>query len=239
VLEVKKIDTYYDEFRALKEVSLSVSQGELVIVFGPNGHGKSTLLKTVSGLIKPTAGTIVYDSHEIHRLPIHKIVEMGLIYIPEERHLFTEMTVLENLKLGAYTPPAWVKMRESLDFVFSLFPKLAERKKQIASTLSGGELRMLAIGRGLMAGAKFLAIDEPSLGLSPILTAEVFRKIEEIKREKITILLIEQNIKKAAHLADHIYLMQDGHMVFSGTRQEALENPKIKEAFLGRKREET
>jgi len=126
-------------------------------------------------------------------------------------------------------------MRESLDFVFSLFPQLAERKKQIASTLSGGELRMLAIGRGLMAGARFLAIDEPSLGLSPILTAEVFRKIEEIKREKITILLIEQNIKKAAHLADHIYLMQDGHMVFSGTRQEALENPKIKEAFLGRK----
>ena len=239
MLEVKKIDTYYEELRALKEVSLSVSQAELVLVFGPNGHGKSTFLKTISGLIKPAAGTIEYDSHEIHQLPIHKIVEMGLVYIPEERHLFTEMTVLENLKLGAYPSQAWVKARESLEFVFSLFPRLAERKKQIASTLSGGELRMLAIGRGLMADARFLAIDEPSLGLSPILTAEVFRKIEEIKQKQITILLIEQNIKKAAHMADHIYLMEDGRIVFSGTREEALENPKTKEAFLGRKREES
>jgi branched-chain amino acid transport system ATP-binding protein len=236
MLHVKKIDTYYDEFRVLKEVSLSVSKNELVLLLGPNGHGKSTLLKTICGSIKPSVGTIEFKGHEIHHLPIDKIVEMGLVHIPEDRHLFTEMTVLENLKLGAYNRSAWPKLQESLAFVFDLFPRLGERKKQIVSTLSGGELRMLAIGRGLMAGATFLAIDEPSLGLSPILTKEVFKKIEQINGNKITILLVEQNVKKTAHMADHIYLLQDGRITFTGTQQEALENPTIKDVFLGQRK---
>jgi len=234
MLSVTHVDSYYGEYRVLKDISLSVSEGELALVFGPNGHGKSTLLKTISGLIRPTQGTIYYRDVEIHRLPIDRIVEMGLVLIPEERHLFTEMTVIDNLKLGAYNSRAWPNLRENLDFVFVLFPRLAERKKQIVSTLSGGELRMLAIGRGLMAGAKFVAVDEPSLGLSPILTQEVFKKIEEINLNGITILLVEQNMKETAKLARRIYLMEDGQITFGGTREEALENPKIKEAFLGK-----
>ncbi|MBW2123266.1 MAG: ABC transporter ATP-binding protein [Deltaproteobacteria bacterium] len=236
MLQVTRIDTYYDEFRVLKEISLSVSEGDLVLVFGPNGHGKSTLLKTISGLIKPSTGTIEFDGREIHHLPIDRIVAMGLVYIPEERHLFTEMTVLENLKLGAYNPSAWPKLQQSLEFVFNLFPRLEERKKQIVSTLSGGELRMLAIGRGLMAGAKFLAIDEPSLGLSPILTREVFRKIEEINRNNSTILLVAQNIKETAYMARRVYLMEDGRITFGGTKEEALLNSRVRQAFLGRKK---
>jgi len=234
MLSVNHIDSYYGEYRALRDISLSVSEGELALIFGPNGHGKSTLLKTISGLIRPTRGTICYGDVEIHRLPIDRIVEMGLVLIPEERHLFTEMTVIDNLKLGAYNSRAWPNLRENLDFVSVLFPRLAERKKQIVSTLSGGELRMLAIGRGLMAGAKFVAVDEPSLGLSPILTQEVFKKIEEINLNGITILLVEQNMKETAQLARRIYLMEDGQITFGGTREEALENPKIKEAFLGK-----
>lgn len=234
MLQVNKVDSYYGEFRVLKEVSIFVSEGELVLVFGPNGHGKSTLLKTISGLIKPAAGNIRFGDSYIHRLPVDKIVEAGLVYIPEERNLFTEMTVIENLSLGAYNRRAWPKRNENLEFVFDLFPRLAERRKQIVSTMSGGELRMLAIGRGLMAGAKFLAIDEPSLGLSPILTSEVLKKIEQINRNGITILLVEQNVKKTLNMVTRVYLLEDGRITAEGEKEEVLRDPKVKAAYLGK-----
>jgi len=233
MLEVDKINSFYGEFQALHEVSLRVNDGELVVVFGPNGHGKSTLLKTICGLLTATSGSIKFNGEQINRLPTEKIVEMGLVYIAEERHLFPEMTVLENLKLGAYTPNAWPKENENLDYVFQLFPKLKEWRKRPASTLSGGEARMLAIGRGLMSNARFLAIDEPSFGLAPHLTIDVFRKISEIKESGISILLVEQNVAQASELADRIYLMEDGRLVFEGNKEEVLSNKHVKEVFLG------
>ena len=233
MLEVDKINTFYSEFQVLKDVSLRVNDGELVVVFGPNGHGKSTLLKSICGLLTPTSGSIKYDGKEINNLPPKKIVEMGIVYIAEERHLFPEMTVLENLKLGAYNPNARSKEAENLDYVWQLFPRLKEWRKRPASTLSGGEGRMLAIGRGLMSNARFLAIDEPSFGLAPHLTIDVFKKISEINESGISILLVEQNVAQASELADRIYLMEDGRIVFEGGKEEALSNERAKEVFLG------
>lgn len=216
-----------------EEVSINVGEGELVVVFGPNGHGKSTLLKTICGLLTPTSGSIKFSGEQINGLPTEKIVEMGLVYIPEERHLFPEMTVLENLKLGACSRNAQPKANENLDYVFQLFPKLKEWRKRRASTLSGGEARMLAIGRGLMSNAKFLAVDEPSFGLAPNLRNDLFNKIKEIKESGISVLLVEQNVTEASKLADRIYLVEDGRIVFEGGKEEALSNEHVKEVFLG------
>ena len=233
MLEVDKISTFYGEFQALKEVSIKVNDGELVVVFGPNGHGKSTLLKTICGLLTPASGSVKYDGKEINNLTSQKIVEMGIVCIAEERHLFPQMTVLENLKLGAYNPNARPKEAENLDYVFQLFPKLKEWRKRLAQTLSGGEGRMLAIGRGLMSDAKFLAIDEPSFGLAPHLRIDVFKKISEINKSGISILLVEQSVAQASELADRIYLMEDGRIVFEGGKEEVLSNEHVKEVFLG------
>jgi branched-chain amino acid transport system ATP-binding protein len=233
MLEVDKINTFYGEFQALKEVCINVGDGELVVVFGPNGHGKSTLLKTICGLLTPASGSIKFNGEQINGLPTEKIVEMGLIYIPEERHLFPEMTVLENLKLGAYSRHAQPKATENLDYVFQLFPKLKAWSNRQASTLSGGEARMLAIGRGLMSNAKFLAVDEPSFGLAPNLTSDVFNKIKEVKESGISVLLVEQQVIEASKHADRIYLIEDGRIVFEGGKEEALSNKHVKEVFLG------
>jgi branched-chain amino acid transport system ATP-binding protein len=233
MLEVDKINTFYDQFQALYEISLKVGEGELVVVFGPNGHGKSTLLKTICGLLTATSGSIKFSGEQINGVPTEKLVEMGLVYIAEERHLFPEMTVLENLKLGACNRNALPKENENLDYVFQLFPKLKEWRKRTTSTLSGGEARMLAIGRGLMSNAKFLAIDEPSFGLAPDLTKDVFRKISEIKESGVSILLVEQNVIQASGIADRIYLMEDGRIVFEGGKEEVLSNKHVKEVFLG------
>ncbi len=233
MLEVDKVNSFYGEFQALHEVSLKVNDGELVVLFGPNGHGKSTLLKTICGLLTATSGSIKFNGEQINGLPTEKIVEMGLVYIAEERHLFPEMTVLENLKLGAYNPNARPKEKENLDYAFQLFPKLKEWRKRPASTLSGGEARMLAIGRGLMSNARFLALDEPSFGLAPNLRIDVFNKIKEIKESGISVLLVEQNVTEASKFADRIYLIEDGTIVFEGRKEEALNNEHVKEVFLG------
>jgi len=233
MLSVDKINSFYGEFRVLYDVSLQVNDGELIVVFGPNGHGKSTLLKTICGLHPPVSGSISFDGNEITGRPTLKLVEMGIVYIAEDRHLFPQMTVLENLKLGAYNTNARSKEAESLDYVLKLFPRLKERMDKQAQTLSGGEARMLAIGRGLMSNAKFLAIDEPSLGLAPNLRAEVFKKISDINKGGITVLMVEQDITEASEYADRIYLVEDGRIVFEGTEEEVSKNEHVREVFLG------
>ena len=233
MLEVDRIDTYYGEFQALKEVSLNVKEGELVVVFGPNGHGKSTLLKTICGLLTPSSGYVKFDGEQINGMQTEKIVAMGMVYIAEDRHLFPDMTVLENLKLGAYSSHARRKESENLDYVFRLFPRLKDWKKRNASTLSGGEARMLAIGRGLMSEARFLAIDEPSLGLAPIVRRDVFRTIKEINETGASILLVEQSVAQISEMADRTYLIEDGRIVFEGSKNDALKDEHVREVFLG------
>ena len=233
MLEVEEIDVFYGEFQVLSKVSIEVGEGELRILLGPNGHGKSTLLKTISGLLKPASGSIRFGDQPISQLPCEKIVERGLIYIAEDRELFPEMTVMENLKMGAYSRSARKSEAENMEYVFELFPKLKWMGKRFASTLSGGEARMLAIARGLMSNAKFLAVDEPSLGLAPILRVEVFNKLKEIHAKGMSILLVEQNIPQLADIAEKIYLMEEGRIVFSGDNEEAKDNPDFREAFLG------
>jgi len=233
MLEVNNISSYYGEFQVLHDVSLTVGDGELVVVFGPNGHGKSTLLKTICGLHPPTSGSVIFSGEDTTAWPAIKMVENGIVYIAEDRHLFPEMTVLENLELGAYNTSARAKTAENIEYVLKLFPRLGERIGKPAQTLSGGEARMLAIGRGLMSNAKFLAIDEPSLGLSPLLRAEVFNKIAEINKNGITVLLIEQSIIEVSEIAKRIYLMEDGKIVFEGTKDEVMSNKHVKEVFLG------
>jgi len=233
MLEVDRIDTYYGEFQVLKEVSVNVKEGELVVVFGPNGHGKSTLLKTICGLLTPASGYVKFDGEQINGMPTQKIVGMGMVYIAEDRHLFPDMTVLENLKMGAYNPRARPKEAENLDYVFQLFPRLKDWRKRNASTLSGGEARMLAIGRGLMSAARFLAIDEPSLGLAPMVRRDVFRTIKEINETGISVLIVEQNVVQISEMVDRTYLMEDGRIVFEGSKDDALKDKHVKEVFLG------
>jgi branched-chain amino acid transport system ATP-binding protein len=233
LLEVEKVDAYYGEIQVLRETSITVKDGELIAIFGPNGHGKSTLLKTICGLHPSASGHIKFNGIEIDNLPSHKIVEMGLVYVAEDRRLFPEMTVMENLKMGAYNINAREKEGKNIDYVYQLFPRLAERKNQLARTLSGGEARMLAIGRGVMSSAKFLVLDEPTLGLAPNTSAEVFRTVTEINKDGVSIILVEQSVVHASELADRIYLLEDGRIVFEGSKEEALSNEHVKAVFLG------
>ncbi len=233
MLEVSNINTFYGEFQALHNVSLTVNRGQLVAMFGPNGHGKSTLLKTICGLIKPTSGSVTFNGQELTNLEMPRIVAMGVVYIAEDRHLFPEMTVLENLKMGALNVHARSKETENLEFVFELFPQLHALRGKPAMTLSGGEARMLAIGRGLMSNAKLLAIDEPSLGLAPKLRAEVFRKIQEIRDSGASILIVEQSTSQIADLAEYIYLLEDGRVVYEGNSVEDISDENLKKVFLG------
>lgn len=215
LLEVREIDAFYSELQVLRKVSLQVHSGEFVSLFGPNGHGKSTFLKTICGLNRATQGTIWFNEQEITCLPSHQIVELGISYIPEERHLFTEMSVMENLNMGAYNLRARKHQKRNLEFVFSIFPRLADRRDQMCSTLSGGESRMVAIARGLMSEPSLLLVDEPSIGLAPGLVATVFESIEKINHEqRITILLVEQEIRHALQISQRIYLMKKGAILF-------------------------
>lgn len=233
MLTVTDLNAYYGQFHVLKNVSLEVAKGSVAVMLGPNGHGKSTLLKAICGLAERVDGAIFYRGRQISGLPAERLVNQGVVYIAENRELFPEMTVMENLKLGAYSKNARPHEKRNLEKVFGLFPRLAERRQQMASTMSGGEARMLAIARGLMANADFLCVDEPSLGLQPNLRLEVFNIIQEINRQGMTILLVEQNIPQITEMADRIYVLEEGGISFCGSKDEALGNDHLKEIFLG------
>lgn len=233
MLELRNINAFYGEFHAIRDISFKVSEGDLFLIVGPNGHGKSTLLKTICGLLRPSAGQVIFNGKDITKLPTDRIVERGLVYVSEDRHLFPQMTVMQNLKLGAYNVHARGKEKENLDYVFQLFPILKEFCDREASTLSGGEARMLTLGRGIMSCAKFLAIDEPSLGLAPIVRNEVFNRVKDIHGNGITVLLVEQNVAHVLDFVDRVCLLEDGHIVFNGAKEEALLNDHVKEVFLG------
>jgi len=233
MLNVNNLNAYYGESHVLKDVSIAVKEGEVVVMLGPNGHGKSTLLKSICGLVEKKDGQITYQGRDINGMVTEKIVDLGVIYISENRELFPYMTVLENLKLGAYTKNARAYEKKNLERVFDLFPRLVERRKQLASTMSGGEARMLAVARGLMSNPNFLCIDEPSLGLQPSLRHEIFSTIKQINEQGKTVLLVEQNIPQIAEIADRIYVMEEGQISFTGSKDEALGNEALKEIFLG------
>jgi len=233
MIRVEGIEVSYGEIPVLKGVSIEVNEGEVVAVIGSNGAGKSTLLKSIAGLLKPKKGRIFYQGIQVGKLPAHKVVRSGMVYIPAERELFPQMTVQENLELGAYTSGIAKAKRETLKFVFALFPRLAERKRQLAGTMSGGEQQMLAIGRGLMSRPKVLLLDEPSTGLAPILVAEMYRQLHRLKEEGSTILLAEQQIPAALSLAHRAYVLENGLIRLQGRANDLLEEPEVKRAYLG------
>ncbi len=233
VLEVEGIDVYYGELQALWGVSLHIEEGEFISLVGSNGAGKTTTLRAISGLLTPRRGKIIFAGKDITGWPPHRIAQEGLAHIPEGRQLFPRLTVLENLKMGAYTPRARERFDETLEFVFTLFPRLKERRDQIAGTLSGGERQMLAIARGLMLRPKLLMLDEPSLGLAPKLVQRVMDTLRRLHEEGLTILLVEQNVRYALELADRGYVLETGRVVMEGGGRELLEDPRIKKAYLG------
>jgi len=233
LLEVAAIVAAYGEVRALWDVSLRVDEGEVVTLLGANGAGKTTTMRVLSGLLRPLSGSVTFAGRGIHRLAPPRIVQAGLVQIPEGRRLWPRMTVLENLELGAYAPHLRARRRETQDWVFSLFPRLAERRRQLAGTLSGGEQQMLAIGRGLMSRPRLLMLDEPSLGLAPILVREVFNIISQINARGVTVLLVEQNVRQALEIAHRGYVLETGRIVRSGSAHDLLEDPEIKRVYLG------
>ena len=234
MLSLKQVDVYYGSIQALWQISLDVRQGEIVTIVGSNGAGKSTILRTVTGLLKPEQGNIEYNSKPIHGLGPDEIVREGISMVPEGRELFPRMTVHENLELGAaYVEKAHAKTTESLEWVYSLFPKLKERASQLAGTLSGGEQQMVAIGRALMSRPSILLMDEPSLGLSPLIVAEVFKTTQRINREGLTILLVEQNVRQSLAMSHRAYVLENGRIVMEGIGKELMEDAHVKEAYLG------
>lgn len=231
-IDVQAVDSYYGELQVLRKISLYANEGEIVALFGPNGHGKSTLLKAIAGIHPVISGSIKYFGTEIAETKNEKIVELGIAYIPEARNLFNDMTVLENLRIGAYNIKARKRVKANLEYVFSLFPRLEIRKTQNASTLSGGEGRMLAVGRGLMSGASLLLIDEPSIGLSPIMKKTLFEAVKKIKNETdVTILIVEQEIDYPLKLADRVYLLKKGRIVME-KRAIEITKSEIEEAYF-------
>lgn len=236
MLAVSNLSSGYGHLQVLWDVSPKVSEGEFVALLGPNGAGKTTLLRTVAGLIHPWTGEVKFMGKQIGDLPAHQITRMGLSFITEDLNLFTGMSVRENLLLGAYTRQDKKKVKDSLDYVLDLFPVLAERQNQLAGTLSGGERKMLALGRGLMSDPRLLLVDEPSLGLAPKLVLSVFEALQELNRRGVTILLVEQNIGMSLRIADRGYVLEQGRIVLEGTNADLLENKHVKEAYLGIKR---
>ena len=233
MLKTIELNTYYGESHVLKDVSVSVERGQVVVMLGPNGHGKSTLLKSICGLVEKIDGQIIYDERSISGLASDKIVNLGITYVAENRELFPYMTVRENLKLGAYSKNARRNERENMEWVSSLFPKLVQRQSQLASTMSGGEAKMLAIARGLMSDADLLCIDEPALGLQPNYRLDIVKIIREISKRGKTVFIVEQNIPQIIEMADKIYIMEEGSISFEGGKEDVINNEQLKEIFLG------
>ena len=233
MLKVENLSIKYGSIEAVKNVSFEVNEGEVVTLIGANGAGKTSILRTISGLIRPTEGTISYLGNEIHKIPARKIVAEGLAQVPEGRHVFAGLTVMENLEMGAFLHKNKEENTALLKKVFQRFPRLEERKNQDAATLSGGEQQMLAMGRALMSRPKLLLLDEPSMGLAPIFIQEIFDIIEDIKAQGTTVLLIEQNANKALSIADRGYVLETGKVVLSGTGKELLASDEVRKAYLG------
>jgi branched-chain amino acid transport system ATP-binding protein len=233
LLEIKNINCFYGDVQVIYDVSMHIEEGEVVSLIGANGAGKSTILKTISGLMKTTTGEIIFDNQPIDRLRPEMIVEKGIVHVPEGRRLFALMTVKENLDVGAHNSRAYPHLNETLKEIYALLPRLAEREKQKAITLSGGEQQMVAIGRGLMAKPKIIMMDEPSLGLAPVLIKEIFTTIRKIANLGTTVLLVEQDVQHSLSLSDRGYVLEHGRIVMEGKAKELLENPDIKEAYLG------
>ncbi|QAR33507.1 ABC transporter ATP-binding protein [Geovibrio thiophilus] len=234
LLEVKDLFVNYGSIQAIKGISFEVNKGEIVSVLGANGAGKSTTLRTISGLIKPKAGHILYKDVDLAKMPAHKIVREGVSHSPEGRQVFGTLTVEENIKIGAFVKKSIDK--DTLDWIYALFPRLLERRKQLAGTLSGGEQQMLAISRALMAKPQLLLLDEPSLGIAPILVKMIFTAIKEISKSGVTVLLVEQNAKAALKLADRGYVLDVGKVTIAGSATDLLNDPKVQEAYLGKKK---
>lgn len=233
MLRVEDINVYYGAIHAIKGISLNVPDGEIVALIGSNGAGKSTTLRTISGLMKPKTGRIIYEDRDISGMPAHKIVSLGLCQVPEGRHVFANMTVMENLELGAYLRKDKDAIAKDMEDVFNKFPRLLERKNQLSGTLSGGEQQMLAMGRALMSRPKLLLLDEPSMGLAPLLVKEIFNIIKEINASGTTVLLVEQNANMALSIADKAYVLETGRITLSGTAQELASSEAVRKAYLG------
>lgn len=233
MLKVENLEVFYGVINAIKNVSFEVNEGEIIALIGSNGAGKTTILHTITGLVAPKSGSILFEGHELTKTPAHKIVKMGMAHVPEGRRIFQQLSVYENLKLGAFTLTDKKVIENNLKYVYEHFPRLKERKNQIAGTLSGGEQQMLAMGRALMSNPKIILMDEPSMGLSPILVSEIFNIIKEVSADGTTVLLVEQNAKKALAIADRAYVLETGNIVLSGDAKELMNNDSVKKAYLG------
>lgn len=233
MLEVKDLEVYYGVIQAIKGVSFHVEKGEVIALIGANGAGKTTILHTVTGLLSPKKGSVIFQGKDITKTPAHKIVSMGMAHVPEGRRVFAELSVYENLKMGAYTRTDKAEIEDSLKSVYKRFPRLEERKNQMAGTLSGGEQQMLAMGRALMSKPGIILMDEPSMGLSPILVNEIFDIIRSVSESGTTVLLVEQNAKKALSIADRAYVLETGNITLEGKAKDLLEDDSIKRAYLG------
>ncbi len=233
MLEVKDIEVYYGMIQALKGISFEVNEGEVIALIGANGAGKTTTLHTITGLLSPKKGSVLFEGQDITKVPAHKIVSLGMAHVPEGRRVFAELSVYQNLKMGAYTRKDKDEIAKTLEMVYKRFPRLEERKNQLAGTLSGGEQQMLAMGRALMSHPKIIVMDEPSMGLSPILVNEIFEIIKEVSAGGTTVLLVEQNAKKALSIADRAYVLETGKIVLEGDAKELMNDDSIKKAYLG------
>lgn len=233
LLEIKDLEVNYGVIKAIKGVSFDVNEGEIIALIGANGAGKTTILHTITGLIQAKKGSIVFDGKELTKTPPHKIVSMGMAHVPEGRRIFQQLSVLENLKLGAYTRKDKSEIASTLKMVYERFPRLEERKNQVAGTLSGGEQQMLAMGRALMSKPRIISMDEPSMGLSPLLVSEIFDIIKVINESGTTVLLVEQNAKKALSIADRAYVLETGKITLSGDAKDLINDESVKKAYLG------
>jgi branched-chain amino acid transport system ATP-binding protein len=233
MLQLRSVDAGYGSFQALFGVSLEVNAGEAVAVIGPNGAGKTTLMRAISGLIRPTAGSMHMEGADLAATPAHRIVELGISHVPENRRLFARMTVEDNLRMGAFIAAARPKFRARLDFVYTLFPRLAERRNQLAGTMSGGEQQMCAIGRALMSEPRLLLLDEPSAGLAPVIVQQVFGLVERIRASGLTVLIVEQNVRQVLRVVDRAYVLEAGTLRASGAAGEILQSATVREAYLG------